>query len=199
MEMRGATRRQHPGPRRPCRCVPRLRARPRSARRSPGDSHPRQRARRDARRLRRCRGACREPAPGPGAWYRRRPCALPAARPPLPLVRAPAAAWRTMTSHARSGWSLARSAASSRRFGGRAGGPRVPQSGGGGGPGGSAPGAAILDKRTRRGGGGGAGRERRRGARRCVIKLRRPRHVTAVGGPRVSLAAYHGAPWPRTT
>lgn len=198
--MRGATRRRHPGPRRPCRCVlRRLRARPTSARCSLGDSRPRRRVRRDARRLRHCRGACREPAPGPGAWCRRRPCAPLAARPPLPLVRAPAAAWQTMTSHARSGWSLARSAASSRRPGGRAAGPRVPQSGGGGGPGGSAPGAAILDKRTRRGGGGGAGRERRRGAGSCVIKLRRPHHVTEVGGTRVSLAAYQRAPRPRTT
>lgn len=120
MEMRGATRRQHPGLRRPCRCVLRLPARPRSARCSPGDSHPRQHARRDVRRLRRCRGACHEPALEPGAWCRRRPCALLAARPPLPPVRAPAAAWRTMMSHARSGWSLARSAASLRRLGGRA-------------------------------------------------------------------------------
>lgn len=120
MEMRGATRPQHPGPRRPCRCVLRLRARLRSARCLLGDSHPQQRARRDVRRLRHCRGACHEPALEPGAWCRRRPCALLAARPPLPPVRAPAAAWRTMTSHARSGWSLARSAASLRRLGGRA-------------------------------------------------------------------------------
>lgn len=118
-ERRGVTSRRHRGPPRPCRCVLRLRARPRSARCSLGDSHPRQRDHRDARR-RHCRGACHEPALEPGAWCRRRPCALLAARPPLPPVRAPAAAWRTMTSHARSGWSLARSAASWRRRGGRA-------------------------------------------------------------------------------
>ena len=161
VEMRGATRPKRLGPLRPCRRVPRRR-RPslRSGRCSHGDSRPRRLGRRDAhRRCPRYREVCRGPALERGAWRRPRPCAPPAARPPPPPVRAPAAVWPTMTSRARSGWSLARSASSWRRRGWRAGGPQAPHSGGGGGRGGSAPGAAILDKRTRRG--DGAGRELR--------------------------------------